>query len=102
LSGDYVIALVADESVKVHVRWTTRRREVTNYGVVLTLERAGEVMTVRVYDGAHGINEMHRYTRTGGKQPAEIFHAGDLGEGLRIARDDCQRRYPLMIEGWDR
>lgn len=102
MSGAYVIALVPDESVKLHVRWATRRREVTDYAVVLTIEHDGVEDTVRVYDGAHDVNEMHRYTRTGGKQAAEIFHAGDLGEGLRGALDDCQRRYPLMIEGWDR
>jgi hypothetical protein len=102
LSGEYIRALVPDESIKLHVRWTTRRRDVTHYAVVLTIERDGEVKTVRIYDGVHGVNEMHRHTRTGGKQAAEIFHAGDLGEGLRAALDDCYRRYPLMIEGWDR
>jgi hypothetical protein len=103
LSGEYFLALVPDESVKVHVRWTTRRRRaVTDYAVVLTVEREGVEHTVRVYDGAHGVNELHRYTRTGGKQSADIFNAGDLGEGMREALDDCQRRYPLMIEGWDR
>lgn len=38
--------------------------------------------TIRVYDAAHGHNEMHRYTRTGGKEP---------GGGL-------PQRYPWDIE----
>jgi hypothetical protein len=102
MSGEYVRALVADESIKLHIKWTTRRRDVTNYSVVLTQEHGNEVRTIRVFDGAHGVNEMHRFTRTGGKQAAEIFHAGTLGEGLRTAIENCARRYPLMIEGWDR
>lgn len=102
MSGDFVLTLVPDGTVKLHVTWTTVRREVTDYAVVLTLERGGTEQTVRVYDGAHGVNHMHRYTRTRGKRPAETFHDGDLGQGMRAAREDCQRRYPLMIEGWDR
>lgn len=102
MSGDYVRSLVGDGSVRLHATWTTDRRDVTDYSVVITVDMEGEARTVRVYDGAHGRNEMHRYTRTGGKQEAEIFHAGDLGEGMRIAVEACVRRYALMIEGWDR
>ena len=102
MSGDYTRALVPDESVKLRATWTTRRRQVTDYAVVLTVEQGGAEHTVRVYDGAHGVNEMHRYTRTGDKQPAEVVHAGDLGAGMRAAVEDCRRRYPSIIEGWDR
>jgi hypothetical protein len=58
--------------------------------------------TVRVYDAAHGSNEMHRHTRTGGKQAGVVFHAGTLGEGMRAAIADCVDGYEQMIEGWSR
>lgn len=58
--------------------------------------------TIRVYDGSHGRNEMHRYTRRGGKQPANVFDAGTLGEGMRRAISEAKRSYDEMIEGWER
>jgi ferredoxin-NADP reductase len=67
---------------RIVVEFTTRGREVVDYAVVLTVDdEHGEAVTVRVYDGAHGINEMHRHDRAGEKAPAASFHAGTLGEG---------------------
>jgi hypothetical protein len=45
---------------------------------------------------------MHRYTRSGGKQPGEPFHASTLGEGMRAAIGEIERGYGEMIEGWKR
>jgi hypothetical protein len=84
------------------VEFTTRRREVMDYSVVLTVEEDGVEQTVRVYDGAHGVNELHRYTKPGGKQPAERFHGGTLGEGMRAAIDQVRATYAEMIESWRR
>lgn len=66
------------------------------------MEEGEQIETVRVYDGAHGENELHRYTRQGGKQPAEIFHRGTLGEGMRVAIEAIKRGYQSMIEAWRR
>jgi len=66
------------------------------------VEEGEQIETVRVYDGAHGENELHRYTRQGGKQPAEIFHRGTLGEGMRVAIEAIKRGYQSMIEAWRR
>jgi hypothetical protein len=88
--------------VLLWVEFVTDGREVTNYSVVLIQERDGLRETIRVYDGAHGYNEMHRYTRGGGKQPGELFHAGTLGEGKRAAIAEVERGYSEMIEGWRR
>jgi hypothetical protein len=55
---------------------------------------------LRVYDNAHGANEMHRYTLAGGKQPAELVHAGEAGEAMRAARDEVLAGYEKMIEAW--
>jgi hypothetical protein len=85
----------------MHVEFATRGREVVGYVVVVTTRRDGRVHTVRVYDSAHGVNEMHRYTHAGGKQPAEVFHRGTLGEGMRAATEQVKHGYRVMIEGWE-
>lgn len=69
---------------------------------MLVVDDGGETHTVRLYDGAHGVNEMHRYTRGAGKQPAEIFHGGTLGEGMRAAIHEIEDGYEAMIEAWRR
>jgi hypothetical protein len=86
----------------LRVWFTTDRREVTDYAVTLLLKIEDSIKTVRVYDGAHGYNEMHRYTRAAGKQPGVLFHAGTLGEGMRAAIADIERSHGEMIEGWRR
>jgi len=55
---------------------------------------------VRRYASLHGENDLHRYTRRGGKQAAEVFHRGTLGEGMRAAIEAIKRRYQPMIEAW--
>lgn len=88
--------------VRVVVEFDTWRDEITDYSLVLTV-RVGEfVETVRVYDGTHGRNEMHRYTKELGKQPGEVFHRGTLGEGMRAAQTAVRYGYEEMIDGWRR
>jgi hypothetical protein len=41
--------------------------------VVLSVEREGQRQTVRVYDGAHGVNELHRHTAAGRSKLARCF-----------------------------
>jgi hypothetical protein len=100
MSAGYVVDLARDPNVLMHVRFTTLRRDVVDYAVLLTVDHEGRMETVRLYDGAHGINEMHRYTRKGGKQLAEVFHNGTLGEGMRSAVEHVKRSYGPMIEAW--
>jgi hypothetical protein len=52
-------------------------------------------------DSSHGINEMHRYTRSGGKQKGVVFTGATLGEGMRMAMEDIKKSYLAMIEGWE-
>lgn len=84
------------------VEFSTEGREITDYAVVLLLEVGEATETIRVYDGAHGHNEMHRYTRSEGKQAGTPFHGGTLGEGMRAAIEEIERGYREMIEGWER
>ena len=56
----------------------------------------------RLYDGAHGENELHRYTQDGGKQAAEVFDRGTLGEGMRGATKEIRQGYEAMIEAWSK
>lgn len=100
MKTEYTVRFHDDLDARMHVDFTTRRRDVIDYAVLLTIEHKGERQTVRLYDAAHGVNEMHRYTCTAGKQPAEVFHSGTLGEGLRAAMDHIERTYESMIEGW--
>jgi len=37
-----------------------------------------------------------------GKRPAEVFHRGALGEGMRTAIAEIKRGYEEMTEGWHR
>jgi hypothetical protein len=86
----------------MHVEYALAGRKVTECSVVLTVREEGRAHTVRVYDAAHGFNELHRHTASGGKQPGERFHAVTLGEGMRAAIGEVRRGYREMIEAWRR
>lgn len=91
MTPDYSRLLDAALGASIRVEFTTDRRTVTKYSVVLVLDEGAGPQTVRVFDGAHGVNEMHRYTASGGKQPDEIFDAGSLG---RECAPRCSRLRP--------
>lgn len=86
----------------LRVQFTTQGSDVIDYAVVLLLDTEKGTETIRVYDAAHGHNEMHRYTRSAGKEPGTAFHGGTLGEGMRAAIAEVERGYREMIEGWER
>ena len=91
------------ETAAVVIWFATERGAVVSYSIVLLTLQAGTWETVRVYDNAHGQNEMHRHTLAGGKEAAESFNAGlDFGEAMRAARDEVLAGYERMIEGWRR
>ena len=102
MSADYTRLLDRARRVFLHVEFTTGRRTVIDYAIVLLIEVEGRLETVRVYDGAHGENELHRYGRQAGKEPAEIFHRGTLGEGMRAAIEETKRGYEAMTESWSK
>ncbi len=101
MSPDYIRILDHVLGIRLSVEFTSEGREITDYAVVLLLERGEATETIRVYDGAHGHNEMHRYSRSEGKQPGTPFHSGTLGEGMRAAIEEIKRGYREMIEGWN-
>lgn len=82
------------------VDFATERGDVVDYTVALLLGTPAGTKTVRLYDGAHGFNEMHRYTRRGGKQAGKAFHPGSLGQGMRAAIEEIKEGFVEMIEGW--
>jgi hypothetical protein len=102
VSADYTRLLDRARRVFLHVEFRTERREVVDYSIVLLVEVDGRLETVRVYDGAHGENELHRYGRQVGKEPAEAFHRGTLGEGMRTAIGEAERGYEAIIESWEK
>ena len=84
------------------VWYLTERDEVTSYAVVLLVRDQDHLAPVRVYDNAHGQNELHRHTHTGGKQAAERHLETSHGEAMRAAIGEILARYDKMIEGWRR
>jgi hypothetical protein len=102
MSADYLRILDHVLEAMLSVEFSTDRAEVTDYAVVLLLEVGGATETIRVYDGAHGHNEMHRYSRSEGKRAGTPFHSGTLGEGMRAAIEEIEASYREMIEGWEK
>lgn len=104
MSGGYKRQLDAMATIVMHVEYRIERHGpgVVDYSVALVVEVDGRKETVRVYDGAHGENELHRHTRGGGKQVAEVFDRGNLGEGMRAAIEEIKHGYEEMIDGWHR
>src|SRR5437868_15368284 len=74
MGTEYEQPLDVLETVRLFVEFATRRDEVLQYALILVAEVDGCAETIRVYDAAHGCNEMHRYTKQLGKQPATVFH----------------------------
>jgi hypothetical protein len=104
MSGAYEYLLDGVTRVFMYVEFKTSRRgrDVVDYSIVLIVEEGGRRKTVRLYDGTHGKNELHRYTRDGGKRVAEVFDRGTLGTGMRAAIEAVERGYEEMIDGWHR
>lgn len=96
----YKIELDRSLGAWMHVKFMTCVRDVIDYAVVLLIEENERVNTVRVYYGAHGVNEVHHYSRRDGKQAARVFHGGTLGEGMRAAIDEVEGSYRSMARGW--
>jgi hypothetical protein len=102
MSAKYRRTLDRALGARLWVEFTTQGKEVTDCALALLLKRGHESETIRLYDGAHGHNEMHRYGRISGKQPGTPFHGGTLGEGMRAAIEEAEDGYAEMIEGWER
>jgi hypothetical protein len=99
---EYIRRLDPPGDVWMHVRFESSGRDIVDYAIVLTIPHGAGRRAVRVYDGAHGFNEMHRYHEAGDKDPGVAFHAGTLGEGMRAAIAEVRAGYDGMIEGWRR
>jgi hypothetical protein len=102
VGGDYDENLDSGLGAVMRVRFQTAGPEVISYSVVMVFRFAGRIETVRLYDSAHGFNEMHRYGRRTGKSNGKRFHSGTLGEGMRAAICEIKDGHEAMIEGWKR
>jgi hypothetical protein len=91
-----------DPDVRVVVRRVIERGRLITYAVALVVSDGTRWRTVRLFDNAHGIHEMHRYTRDGGKQPGETFHHGTPPEALRVARREIAEGWEEMVRAWRR
>lgn len=97
---NYDVELDGRTDIVMYVDFQTYRDTVIDYAIVLTLSRGEAIHNIRLYDGAHGVNELHRYSRSGVKQPPTLFHPSTLGEGMRYAIAEVKRRYQQMIDTW--
>jgi hypothetical protein len=102
VGASYKETIEYELGVSLLVDFWTEGTEVTDYSLVLLFDANGRTETIRVYDSAHGFNELHRYSRSGGKQDGVEVHSGTLGEGMRSAQEEIKRSYISMIEGWKR
>jgi hypothetical protein len=102
MSAYYLRILDHARGATLRVEFTSQGRQIVGYAVVLLLVVGELAETIRVYDAAHGFNEMHRFTRSAGKQPGIRFYGGTLGEGMRAAIEEIETGYAEMIEGWKR
>lgn len=100
MGGRWEVSLDHVPGAKMSVDFKTTKGEVVRYSVALVLETRFGVETVRVYDAAHGVNEMHRYTRREGKQDGVVFNDGTLAEGLQAAIEAVKHCHFEIIEGW--
>lgn len=100
MSGEYEVQLDDVPGAEMRVSFETEGGQVVEYSVVLVLATPFGVETIRVYDAAHGFNEMHRYAQADGKQDGVVFAFGTLGEGLRTAIEAIKQCHREMIEGW--
>lgn len=101
VGASYVDVIDYRLGVDLVVEFDTAGTEVVSYSLVLRLDTDAGAETIRVYDSAHGLNEMHRFTRDGGKQLGVEIHRATLGEGMRAAIEEIKRGYMAMIEGWE-
>lgn len=90
------------DTVHIQVRFTLKGRSVQRYAVVLVAEIDGQERTIRLYDNAHGHNEMHRYTRRDDKQDPVRQPDDENGKAMREAIDAIRHGWEGMIAGWDR
>lgn len=90
-----------ERGVVLMVEFESVGKDVVDYSLVLRRDGVSGAETIRVYDSAHGFNEMHRFTRRGGKQAGVAAHPGTLGEGMRRAIEETKSGYRATIEGWE-
>ncbi|HET7484524.1 MAG TPA: hypothetical protein VFJ64_04030 [Solirubrobacterales bacterium] len=100
MSARYSKNLDVGVGAVLSVDFKTVRGKVVGYSILLLLKTAESKEAIRVFDSAHGINEMHRYSDGGGKRNGTEFHNGTLDEGMRAAIHAIERGYLEMIEGW--
>jgi hypothetical protein len=88
------------DGVRRTAQFTTDRGTLVRFSVVLSAWYDDAWHTVRVYDNAHGVNEMHRHTLSQGEQPAEVFHHSTASEAYVAAWRAVKKGHKEMITGW--
>lgn len=97
---DFRLAL--SHEAEMAVRFITERGQLLTYRVVLLVWEHGEQRAVRLFDNAHGVHDMHRYSREGVKREAEKLHHASPDEALHEAMRAIRDGYEEMIDSWRR
>lgn len=82
----------------IRVSWSGR--PIQRYSVVLLVYDAGRWHEARVFDNHLGTHHMHRYTRSGGKQPSEAFHPGPARAAIPAAIEHLKAHWEAIAEAW--
>lgn len=98
---EYQYDLDLDAAIRVSHR-TDDRGALADYAVVLVTYEADRAHTVRVWDCHQGQPHMHRYTRSGGKEPGVPTGATTLQAGYADALDQARRGYREIVDTWRR
>ncbi|MGH2903161.1 MAG: DUF7718 family protein [Solirubrobacteraceae bacterium] len=84
----------------VIVRYSRSGRPITRYAVVLLVLVDDVWEGVRLFDNHLDDHHMHRYTRTGGKQPPETFHPGPISAAMPAAIEHLKAHWEAIVESW--
>jgi hypothetical protein len=84
----------------VIVRYSRSGRPTTRYAVVLLVLVDGVWEEVRLFDNHLDDHHMHRYTRSGGKQPPEAFHPGPTNAAMPAAIEHLKTHWEAIVRSW--
>ncbi len=84
----------------VVIRFSRSGRPIDRYAVVLLVGVDDAWHEVRLFDNHLGDHHMHRYTRSKGKQPPEMFHSGPTNAAISAAIEHLKAHWEAIIDSW--
>jgi hypothetical protein len=92
---------LVDDLVRIYAAYRGRVAPM-EYAVMLQVRIEGRMRTIRLFDNAHGSNEMHEYTGAE-KQPAEPFLADQPpNEAMPATIEYLENNWEEVLYSWKR